>query len=193
VASPIRAACEQSASRSGSRGESRDRKPSPARWAMAFRPRLSPCSISSRYGSQALVARFWLPVGGEIGWPKSVVTSLAGFAGARRPQPAAGRTAIPAALRNSQITIAVLQFLPREQALILATHSERPAEARFSIRLQAQQRLASARRREVYFTLVLQGLLHCSLHARNVGQREDRPKGSCGSKRAGVDTLEVGG
>ena len=45
----IRAACEQSASRSGSRGESRDRKPSPARWAMAFRPRLSPCSISSRY------------------------------------------------------------------------------------------------------------------------------------------------
>ena len=53
-----------------------------------------------------------LPVGGEIGWLKSVVTpmagfasegsvvtSLAGFAGARRPQPAGGRTAIPAALR----------------------------------------------------------------------------------------------
>jgi len=35
----------------------------------------------------------------EIGWPKSVVTSLAGFAGARRPQPAGGRTAIPTALR----------------------------------------------------------------------------------------------
>src|SRR5712664_3540511 len=48
--------------------------------AMAFRPRPSPCSIRSRYGSQALVAR-WLPIVGEIGWPKSVVTSMAGFDG----------------------------------------------------------------------------------------------------------------
>jgi len=32
AAPPIRAPCEQSASRFGSRGESRDRKPTPARW-----------------------------------------------------------------------------------------------------------------------------------------------------------------
>jgi len=51
------------------------------------------CSISLRYSPQAVVARPWLPVGGEIGWPKSVVTSLAGFAG--------GRTAIPAAFRQA--------------------------------------------------------------------------------------------
>ena len=48
--------------------------------AMAFRPRPSPCSISSRYGSQTLVARSCWPVGGEIGWPESVVTPMAGFA-----------------------------------------------------------------------------------------------------------------
>jgi hypothetical protein len=40
----------------------------------------------SRYGSQALAARSWLPVGGEIGWPKSVVSSLACFTGAHGPQ-----------------------------------------------------------------------------------------------------------
>jgi hypothetical protein len=40
-----------------------------------------------------------VPVGDELGWPMSVVTSLAGFAGARRAQPAGDRTAIPAALR----------------------------------------------------------------------------------------------
>src|SRR6266699_3924820 len=48
--------------------------------AMAFRPQPSPCSIRSRNGSHSLVARSRLRVGGEIGWPKSVVTSLAGFA-----------------------------------------------------------------------------------------------------------------
>jgi hypothetical protein len=53
VATPIRAACEQRASRSGSRGESRDRKPSPARWAWHSGHDRVPCSISSR----ALVAR----------------------------------------------------------------------------------------------------------------------------------------
>ena|SRR5580700_9772288 len=79
--------------------------------AMAFRPRRSPCSIHSRNGSQALATRR-LPVGGEIGGLKSVVsslagfesaesvvTSLAGFAGARRPQAPGARTPIPAALR----------------------------------------------------------------------------------------------
>src|SRR5713226_2488221 len=68
--------------------------------------------MSSRYGSQALATRSRLLVGGEIGGPKSVVTSLAGFesagsvvtslagfAGARRPQAPGGRTPIPAALR----------------------------------------------------------------------------------------------
>src|ERR1700740_547912 len=51
--------------------------------AMAFRPRPSPCSISSRYGSQALADRSgwvggpWLPEGDA---PGSVVTSLVGFA-----------------------------------------------------------------------------------------------------------------
>jgi hypothetical protein len=35
--------------------------------AMAFRPRPSPCSISARFGSQALVARSCWAVGGEIG------------------------------------------------------------------------------------------------------------------------------
>jgi hypothetical protein len=69
--------------------------------AMAFRPRPSPCSSSSRHGSQALVTRSRLPVGSEIGGPKSVVTSLAGFAGARRPQPPGVRTPIPAALRQA--------------------------------------------------------------------------------------------
>src|SRR5439155_8556286 len=48
--------------------------------AMAFRSQPSPCSIRSRNGSHSLVARSRLRVGGEIGWPKSVVTSLAGFA-----------------------------------------------------------------------------------------------------------------
>ena len=85
--------------------------------AMAFRPRLSPCSTKSRYGSQALADDAGA-VGGpglpENGAPESVVTScslagfegsgsvvtpLAGFAGARRPQAPVGRTAIPAALR----------------------------------------------------------------------------------------------
>src|SRR2546429_2645180 len=59
--------------------------------AMAFRPQPSPCSIRTRNGSHSLVARSRLRVGGEIGWPKSVVTSLAGFAspGLSVPSPAA--------------------------------------------------------------------------------------------------------
>src|SRR5579859_4068470 len=125
---------------------------------MALRPRLSPSSIASRYGSQALAlglrcgdatgAQERAPTssgwdglrsvitsesvitslaGFEVGFafsfverfsglvlvlplgagttamagfpaPKSVITSLAGFA-ARRPQPPGGRTAIPAAFR----------------------------------------------------------------------------------------------
>src|ERR1700674_2581059 len=54
---------------------------------MAFRPRLSPCSISSRYGSQALADCCGWSVGGpwfpENDAPESVVTwySLAGFEG----------------------------------------------------------------------------------------------------------------
>src|SRR6267378_3338260 len=113
---------------------------------MAFRPRLSPCSISSRYGSQALGARSWLPVGGEIGWPKSgsphwpVLPALAAPASRwsyRDP-------GSPTKLSNHDN--AVLQFLPREQAPILATHSERPAEVRFSPSLQAKGFFASGLR-----------------------------------------------
>src|SRR6266567_2131175 len=112
--------------------------------ACAFRPRLSPNSMASRYGSQKLVDETHLglfrseslnstpnPVitsvslaGFEVAFafplverflglglrgsgitgmagfavPESVITSLAGFA-ARRPHPAGGRTATPAALR----------------------------------------------------------------------------------------------
>ena len=79
---------------------------------------LSPCSISSRYGSQALADCCGWSVGGPwfpendapesvVTWYSlagfegsgSVVTPLAGFAGARRPQAPGGRTAIPAAFR----------------------------------------------------------------------------------------------
>ncbi len=87
--------------------------------AMAFRPRPSPCSISSRYGSQSLADRsgwstggLWLPEGDAprsvvtslagfagSGGSGSVVTSLAGFAGDRLPHAPGGRTAIPAAFR----------------------------------------------------------------------------------------------
>lgn len=58
--------------------------------AMAFRPRLSPSSMSSRYGSLALGDGFGrlgssgLP---EADPPESVVTPMAGFAGAQRPHP----------------------------------------------------------------------------------------------------------
>src|SRR5712664_1854099 len=58
--------------------------------AMAFRSRPSPCSIGSRYGSQALadgsgwLGGPWFPEGAS---PESVVTSMAGFSGARRPHP----------------------------------------------------------------------------------------------------------
>src|SRR2546428_7541297 len=85
--------------------------------AMAFRPRLSPSSIVSRYGSQALAEGFgpgsWRGGFSEKGLIKSVVTPaplasfdsagsvitpLAGFAD-RRPHPPAGRTATPAPFR----------------------------------------------------------------------------------------------
>jgi hypothetical protein len=58
-------------------------------------------------------------------------------------------------MKLSNHDIAVLQFLPREQAPILATHSERPAEVRFSTRLQAHQVFTSAPTGEVDFTPVL--------------------------------------
>src|ERR1700676_5497700 len=77
--------------------------------SMAFRPRPSPCSIHSRNGSQALATR-WLPVGGEIGGLKSVVTSLAGFAGARRPQTLGGRPE------------AQLGFAPQSRTLLKPSH-----------------------------------------------------------------------
>src|SRR5262249_35866100 len=85
--------------------------------AMALRPRLSPTSIVSRYGSQTLADGFgWGSCKGgfsEKGLIKSVVTpaSLAGFESAesvitplagfadRRPHPPDGRTAIPTAFR----------------------------------------------------------------------------------------------
>src|SRR5260370_12602556 len=63
--------------------------------AMAFRLRASPCSISSRYGSQALGERSGGPesvvtcMAGFEG-SGSVVTPMAGFAGARRPTHPAG-------------------------------------------------------------------------------------------------------
>ncbi len=71
---------------------------------MALRPCDNASSINSRYGSQVL-AEEQQNGGGEAGAilsdsaPKSVITSLAGFAGASRPQPLGGRTAIPAARR----------------------------------------------------------------------------------------------
>ncbi len=70
---------------------------------MAFRPRPSPCSIGLRYGAQALADGWQSSLGGpwfpENGTARSVVTPLAGFAGARRPQAPGGRTTIPAAFK----------------------------------------------------------------------------------------------
>src|SRR5205814_8209200 len=73
---------------------------------MAFRRRASCCSISWRYGSQTVVAGCWLSVGGEIRWPKSVVTS---------PSPAqlVGRTAIPAGFREACLFLDVHPLLAR--------------------------------------------------------------------------------
>ena len=45
----------------------------------------------------------------EIGWPKSVVTSMAGFAGARRPQPAGG---LPSSLDERFISRALIYAVP---------------------------------------------------------------------------------
>src|SRR5271157_893343 len=91
--------------------------------ALALRPLLSESSMKSRKGSQALalglrpgagtrresgdtaLAGFGLPAGpAAVGAslnsaPKSVDTSLAGFAGGRRPHDPGGRTATPAAFR----------------------------------------------------------------------------------------------
>src|SRR5215831_388934 len=70
--------------------------------AIAFRPRRSPSSISSRYAAQAL-ADGGEEVSGTLGFRekgaiKPVVTPMAGFAGVRRPHP--GRhTTTPAVLR----------------------------------------------------------------------------------------------
>jgi|SRR5438552_1503101 len=50
----------------------------------------------------------------------------------------------PTKLSNHDI--GVLQFLPREHTSILAAHSERPAEVRFSPSLQAKGFFASALR-----------------------------------------------
>src|ERR1051326_6037089 len=83
--------------------------------ALAFRPLLSDSSMKSKYGSQALlvgqrpgngtgaesgdtVGRFWRR-SASASVDRSGDTSLAGFAGARRPQPPGARMAIPAALR----------------------------------------------------------------------------------------------
>ena len=87
--------------------------------AIALRPRLSPSSMVSRYGSQTLAERFRAGSGigcfSEKGLIKSVITpaSLAGFEsfesvitgfdGERRPQLPDGRTPIPAAAaRNAE-------------------------------------------------------------------------------------------
>src|SRR5271157_3009462 len=96
--------------------------------ARALRPRLSPSSIASRKGSQALASVMGLgffdpeplnstpnpvitPLAGFAGsesvapslagfiLPESVITSLAGFAGGRRPHAPGGRTAMPAVFR----------------------------------------------------------------------------------------------
>jgi len=58
-------------------------------------------------------------------------------------------------MKLSNHEIALLQFLPREQVPIPATHSERPAEVRFSTRLQAHQVFPSAPTGEVDLTPVL--------------------------------------
>ena len=53
-----------------------------------------------RLSGLVLGLQLWsvIPVMADFPAPKSVITSLAGFAG-RRPQPPGGRTAIPAAFR----------------------------------------------------------------------------------------------
>src|SRR5215471_7929195 len=74
--------------------------------AFELRPRERPSSMTSRHGSHALAdadrpgtgstAAEFSPVDSA---PKSVITSLAGFAGSRRPHAPGGRTGIPAALK----------------------------------------------------------------------------------------------
>ncbi len=119
--------------------------------AMAFGPQPSPCSISLRYGSQAVVARSWLPVGvksaGQSRWsPRwSVLPASPSSASRWSCRDPDGLQVSPMKLPNQDI--AVLQFFPREQAPI--PRSERPAEVRFSTRLQAHQVFTSAPTREV--------------------------------------------
>jgi hypothetical protein len=67
---------------------------------MALRPCDSPDSIASRHSSQALAQGLRSGRDPGVGavasadlTPKSVVTSLAGFAGGRRPHPPGGRIA----------------------------------------------------------------------------------------------------
>jgi hypothetical protein len=71
-------------SRSGSHGESRDRKPSPANGhgiQATTESLLDQLAVRlARSGGPILVASR-----SEIRWPKPVVTLLAGFAGDRRP------------------------------------------------------------------------------------------------------------
>ena len=81
---------------------------------LAIRPLRSDSWVKSKYGSQALlvgqrpgsgtgaesgdtVGRFW-PSSASARVDRSGDTSLAAFAGARRPQPPGARMAIPAAL-----------------------------------------------------------------------------------------------
>ena len=69
--------------------------------ALALRPRESPSSISSRWGSQALAEELRPGCGcgafiGSDSELESVITFLAGFAGGRHPQPPGGRTGMPA-------------------------------------------------------------------------------------------------
>src|SRR6266487_1687253 len=84
--------------------------------AMALRPRLSPKSMASRYGSQALgrlttaesvITSFSL-AGFEVGFDRPLLERFSGLGlglglqlgfGLHRPQPLGGRTAIPAAFR----------------------------------------------------------------------------------------------
>ena len=77
--------------------------------AMALRPFDNPTSMVSRYGSQAL-ADGLRPAGVANSAPKSVVTSLAGFAGGCRPHPPGGRKAMPAAFKYAAAVPAELTW-----------------------------------------------------------------------------------
>src|SRR3954447_12182917 len=96
---------------------------------MALRPRESPKWISSLYASQALAERLRSEGDCETDIvadpaPESVITSLAGFAGPRRPHPPGDRTGMPAARRYPPM---VSRRMCTAASMRLRDHPSRPS------------------------------------------------------------------